>query len=464
MLKVIIPLIFLIGISIFKKIPKVGGNLIVAFVGAGLLALGLGGAWDPRAWFSPWMSSLDSVAFIVYIVLFGSVFSLLQTETGAMETVLNILRALFGRTAKGLVFASLVALYFGGALMGTVAAVGAVIGLLIVPSLDDMDMDPDLICAIIVTGASMGGMMPPVSNAVILSCSLLGIDATSALLVSYITVGIGLVVISWFFCRVYVGDRYQIPESAIPKESAWTIFRSNGKRLIPLAVLIVLVMLNSIPAIKFDFAKALLNLVKLGDGTLYTKLSKVPFLGKLLNNIVTSMLVAIVTCFLVDRGLAGKLRGKLKKQLRQIVGPEIILVVTAFFLGSFKLGGQNAAIAAWAESMNSPMLLMVGGSAAIVIAGMLTGGQSTAQTMLIPLISPAWSAIGMSATSIALVSSHMAMAGQGLPPADMNTFIIAGLLSGLLGKKVDPLRSMYYSAPYCIYLILVGAVFFMIKL
>lgn len=115
------------------------------------------------------------------------------------------------------------------------------------------------------------------------------------------------------------------------------------------------------------------------------------------------------------------------------------------------------------QMLNSPLLLMIGGSAAMVIAGMLTGGQSTSQTMLLPLIAPAWSAIGMSSTSIALASSHLAMAGQGLPPADMNTFILAGLISGIPGKKINPLRSMYYSAPYCFYLILAGAVFFFIN-
>lgn len=90
---------------------------------------------------------------------------------------------------------------------------------------------------------------------------------------------------------------------------------------------------------------------------------------------------------------------------------------------------------------------------------MLTGGQSTAQSMLLPILAPAWSSIGISDLDIALASSHLGMAGQGLPPCDMNTFIIAGLVGALLGETVNPLKSMIYSSPYCIYLMAAGLYF-----
>lgn len=245
---VLIPIAFLILVSTLKKIPLVGGNLTVAFTGAGLLSLWLGGAHEPAAWIAPWLKSMDSIAFIFFIIIFGAIFSALQIQSGAMGVVLNILRALWGKTPQGLVLATSVALYFGGSLMGTVAAVGAVIGILIVPAMDEMKIEPDLICAIVVTGASMGGMMPPVSNAIILACGLIGIDEHEALMISYLTVGIGLAVIAFFFCKVYIGNKYSLPEHLIPKETAWEIFSKNWVKLLPIFVLIVIVMLNSIPA------------------------------------------------------------------------------------------------------------------------------------------------------------------------------------------------------------------------
>lgn len=458
---VLIPLLFLIVVCLFKKIPVIGGNFIVAFIGAGILALTLGQAYSPSLWVPAWIKSFDSIAYIAFIIVFGSFFSTLQVESGAMDTVLNILRAIFGKTSQGLILATLIALFFGGSLMGTVAAIGAVVGIIIVPVMDDIGMDPDLICATIVTGASMGGMMPPVSNAIILACGLIGIEPSEALMISYITVGIGMLLIVLLFCKVYVGRKYSLPTELIPKETAGVIFKKNWKKLIPLFVLMTLILINSIPAIKFDLPKWLMNQIKFGDKTFYAVFSKITIIGKLANNIVSSMIIGVIMCFICDRGLIKKSKDKMIKQAKGILEPEAILIVTAFFLGAFKVGGQNAEITAWASGL-SRSLLIFGGSGALVAAGMLTGGQSTSQSMLVPLLAPAWEAIGITPLKTVLASSHLAMAGQGLPPADLNTFIIAGLVGGILGKKVNPMKSMIYSAPYCIYLAVVGLLFFYI--
>ena len=458
---VLIPIAFLILVSMLKRLPLIGGNLTVAFAGAGLISLWLGGAHDPSAWFAPWLKSMDSIAFIFFIIIFGAIFSALQIESGAMGVVLNILRALWGKTPQGLVLATLVALYFGGSLMGTVAAVGAVIGILIVPAMDEMKINEDLICAIVVTGASMGGMMPPVSNAIILACGLVGIDEHEALLISYGTVGIGLAVIAFFFCKVYIGNKYSLPEHLIPKETACEIFSKNWTKLIPIFVLILIVMLNSIPSLKFNLPKYLLSLIPYGKATLFAAIAKVPFAGKIVHNIVMAMIAAIVVNILLDFSLVKRVGAKLKMQMKAIIEPEAVLIATAFFLGAFKIGGQNAAIAAWAKSLDSSLLIF-GGAAALLVAGMLTGGQSTAQGMLVPILAPAWTAIGISKLHIALASAHLSMAGQGFPPCDMNTFIIAGLIGAIIGRPVNPLRSMMYSAPYCIYLFIVGIIFLML--
>lgn len=199
----------------------------------------------------------------------------------------------------------------------------------------------------------------------------------------------------------------------------------------------------------------------MGKTTLFAAVSKVPFVGKIVHNIVMAMLAAIVVNLIIDIKVLKTVGEKLRMQLKAVIEPEVILIATAFFLGAFQLGGQNAAIAAWAKGLNSS-LLIVGGAAALLLAGMLTGGQSTAQGMLVPILAPAWTAIGITPLHIALASAHLAMAGQGFPPCDLNTFIIAGLVGAIIGRPVNPLRSMLYSAPYCIYLFIVGIIFLML--
>ena len=118
-----------------------------------------------------------------------------------------------------------------------------------------------------------------------------------------------------------------------------------------------------------------------------------------------------------------------------------------------------AAIANWAGTLSEHML-KIGGSGAILLTAMVVGSHSTTQTMMTPLLAPAWFAVGVSPEYAAIASSHLAMGGQGLPPADVNTFAVAGLVSGILGKTVDPMKSMIYCTfTYCWYLVAVGFLF-----
>lgn len=455
---VIVPVLFLIIISICKKIPLIGGRLLAAFFGAGILAMVLGGVCNPVQWINPWIDGLNRVAFIIWIVIFGSCFSMLQIETGAMQTVLNVLRALFGHTPQGLVLAVLLALYMGGSMLGTVAAVGAVIGMLIVPALDDMGLSPELICATIVTGGSMGAIMPPISNAVNVAAGIIGIDPMPVIQISYITVGIGLVFISLFFCKVYIGKRYSMPAHLIPQESAAAILKREWKTLIPLAVLIVIIMINSIPAIAFDVPGWLLKQIPFGEGNFYQAFKKIKIVGTLTNNIVLSLLISIAVSYVMYPKLRVNAFEKLLKAFRNVQGSVMIQIAAGFFLGAFTIGGQLDVIAAWAAGLNATLLKM-GGSASLVLAGMIMGAQSTSQTLLTPIIGPSWIAAGVTPVHAAVASAHLAAAGQGLPPADLNTFVIAGLVASILQKKVDPLKSMYYTTVYCIYLFIVGVLF-----
>jgi hypothetical protein len=67
--------------------------------------------------------------------------------------------------------------------------------------------------------------------------------------------------------------------------------------------------------------------------------------------------------------------------------------------------------------------------------------------------------IGVSDVHAAVAGAHLAMSGQGLPPADLTTFVVCSLVGGILYKKVDPVKAMILNLPMCIYFAAVGFVF-----
>ncbi len=272
---------------------------------------------------------------------------------------------------------------------------------------------------------------------------------------------IAIIFVSTFICKVYIGKKYQMPQHLIPTEKASQILKREWKRLIPLMVLVLLVAINSIPAVSFDVTGALLKAIPTGDSNLYTVLSGIPVLGSITNNIVMSIIVAILVAFAITPELREDVPGMLKSSVSSVSFSVVIQIFAGFFLGAFKAGGQMDIIAAWAAGL-SAMVLKVGGAAAIMLGGMLMGAQSTTQTTLLPILGPAWMATGVSSVHAAVASAHLAAAGQGLPPADLNTFVIAGLVSSLLHRKVDPLKSMYLTVPYCLTLACIGIVFLFI--
>lgn len=95
----------------------------------------------------------------------------------------------------------------------------------------------------------------------------------------------------------------------------------------------------------------------------------------------------------------------------------------------------------------------------MVLMGMLTGSQSTSQNVVFSFFGPALVNTGVSKIHSAVAGAHLASAGQGLPPADLTTFAVAGIVGGLLGKKVDPLKSMFYCVPMCLLLAAIGILF-----
>lgn len=103
-------------------------------------------------------------------------------------------------------------------------------------------------------------------------------------------------------------------------------------------------------------------------------------------------------------------------------------------------------------------VMKIGGTVAMCLIGMLTGSQSTTQNSIFSFFGPALVATGMNPTYAALAGANLAAAGQGMPPADLCMFVICGMMSAQLDKKVNPVKAMLYSFPMCFVYLVIGVV------
>lgn len=454
MMKIFLPIAILMGIILSRRLPRIGGNPVVAFLCGGAAALITGNALHPEIWLPAWFKAFDSIAFAAWIILLGSIFSTLQIEMGSIDLILDILRVLFGRSAPGLTAVVMITLYFSGAVMGTTLAAAATVGILVIPILNDMKLEPEMIAAMIISGASMGSIMPPVSNSVVFAAGLMGMDAAAVIPRTYLSVGLGLVIICLLFCKVYVGKKYTLSPELIPQEKASKLLRRDWRKLLPIAALFLFTVLPGIPAIHFDVAASFLKLIVGAD--IYQRFAAIPVLGKLTNTVALALLFGCMISFVLS-GRARKIR-IFADAWKKVRGTMFLTVAMAFFVASYTVGGQIGQISVWASGLSGNMLIW-GGAALFLLAGMILGSQANSMTLLIPVFAPALMALGIPEANVCAAISHMAMAGQGMPPADTNAFAIAGIVEGVLQKKVNAQKAMLYSLPYCIYLFMAGLVF-----
>ena len=55
MAKVIVPIVILLVLVAYKKIPNIGGNVALALALAGFVALLMGGIYNPISWLAAWV-------------------------------------------------------------------------------------------------------------------------------------------------------------------------------------------------------------------------------------------------------------------------------------------------------------------------------------------------------------------------------------------------------------------------
>lgn len=368
MINVIIPLALMLIIMLVKKIPYIGGKVWVALLAAGISALFLAGMFNPLDWFLAWFDGLDRIAWIIGLSVFGAIYSETQTQIGAMETVVNVLRAKFGQSPRGLIVVVMIALSIAGSLLGDAIAAATVIGVLMIGVMSQLGLSGELIAGIIAVGGCMGSIMPPITQAVFLSASLLDIDPSYATQPAYITVGIGIVIVCIIFSRVFVKKDMRFPDDLRMTQSAGQILKEKWKSLIPLAVLIICVLCRTISSL--DFITTFFNLIKINGTPFLTWISGIKILKMFSNTILLSILIAtIVACFF--KGMRGNVGKCVVRSIKNVKGATITQACIAFMLGSFYAAGTIDTIQNFAQNLNSSALIW-GGAAAMMVLAMLT--------------------------------------------------------------------------------------------
>ena len=457
MITVIVPVIVLIVLIMVKKIPFVGGKVTYALIIAGLLALLMGGVFNPLQWILAWIDGIDKLAWIMALNIFGSIYAASQTEMKTLDLVLNVARVSLGRSPKGLIVAIILVLGLAGSLLGDSVASATVVGILVIGILSDMQISAAGIGCIIMMGASLGSIMPPITQAVFLASSLAQVDTTPVVNISYITVGIGFVICTIYAVFAFVKIK-ALPEHLIPNKTAGQIMHGNWHLMLPLAVLILLVILQTAAGI---------NLVQMATGPLMGWLSNITILKGLSNNIVT---------FLITATLVSLFFKPVRKNLPKVVKNGVVGALpavkvelgAALLLGTFYAAGQIEAVQAFAASMEAGALKVSGGLGILLISA-LTGSQSTGQNTIFSFLAPALASVGVDPVHAAVASAHIASGGQAFPPVSAPALAISAVVESILvqklGKdagKVDPIRVMVLTLPMSIYFVIVGFLFLFI--
>ena len=457
MITVIVPVLVLIVLIMVKKIPFVGGKVTYALIIAGLLALLVGGVFNPLQWVLAWIDGIDKLAWIMALNIFGSIYAASQTEMKTLDLVLNVARVSLGRSPKGLIVAIILVLGLAGSLLGDSVASATVVGILVIGILSDMQISAAGIGCIIMMGASLGSIMPPITQAVFLASSLAQVDTTPVVNISYITVGIGFVICTIYAVFAFVKIK-ALPEHLIPSKTAGQIMHGNWHLMLPLAVLILLVILQTAAGI---------NLVQMATGPLMGWLSNITILKGLSNNIVT---------FLITATLVSLFFKPVRKNLPKVVKNGVVGALpavkvelgAALLLGAFYAAGQIEAVQAFAASMEAGALKVSGGLGILLISA-LTGSQSTGQNTIFSFLAPALASVGVDPVHAAVASAHIASGGQAFPPVSAPALAISAVVESILvqklGKdagKVDPIRVMVLTLPKSIYFVIVGFLFLFI--
>lgn len=448
---IVIPIVILFTVILIKKIPFIGGNVAVALLLAGL-SIGLLSRASPMDYLTGSIDGVDRLAWVIGMSAFGAIYAETQIRIGTVDVIMNLLQRIFGRSARGLVTATFLALVILGSVIGDGIAIATVVGLLVINSLAAAGLKPVQIGMIILLGSSLGSVVPPISQAIVLSSSLVGTDPNPVLRIAFITIGAAvLLAIVESFRFVKAGTGLPGGTSTIPPIT--TTLRTKWKTLIPTCLLLTLVLLSTV------FEIEVLRLIP-GVSWVVEALSNMPIANALVFPLVASMIVAsLLTLFYkevrrapIDTFMTGG------KKVLKVMG---IQLSAGFMVGMFYVSGAVDLMADFGEDLGRGSATAVGVVGMIAI-GMVTGSQSTAQVSVVPFWAPMLEQSGVNPTNIALGASHITAAGQNFPPVGLTGFVVAGLVGGALNKPVDPIKILWLALPNCAFVVAIGVVFLLI--
>ncbi len=466
MAAVLIVIAVLLAIVLIRKIPVIGGNICAGLAIAGFLTLILNGQFNPGTWVVVFIDGLNRLAWIMFLALFGSVFAQINADLGAVDTVIGALNARFHNNPRILVVGIMAVLLLSGSLMGDAVAASTVIGMLTFGILVSMGISLPKVCCLVVMGASIGSIMPPMSQSFALAATLAGADPDSVLNIGYISVAIVFIVCAVYACTFLVkkdnrpGVNPEV-EIRLSDRSAGEILRENWKTLLPVAFLILVVICRSFSFIGIDLGPLILSNICFSVGgestNLYDLFASTTILTGITNGVVMSILCAIIfsLVFKKVRSNFGDIVSRGIKNAMPCVGVQI---ACAFMIGAFYYCGSIDAVADFCMGLNNSVL-RIGAGLCLMVLGALTGSQSTAQNIINTFALPIVTATGTSPVFAALGGAHLAAGGQGLPPADLTTFVVAGLISAQFNKECDPIKSMLYMLPFTLIMCAIGFFF-----
>lgn len=446
MLEIVIPLLLLFIIALVKNIPKIGGNIKVALLVAAFSSAIISGL-GPLDTIIAFIDGIDRLSWVIMLSIFGSLYAESQVKLGAMDTTLNTLRAAFGNSPRGLIVAIFITLIIAGSFLGDAIAAATVIGFLVIHSLYELKLKPEQIGMIILVGASIGSIMPPITQGVFLSASLIDTNPDPVIKIAYITVSLGAVLAILESFRFVRGKK--MPQHLKTTKSIFVILKERWITLIPLGILVAIVTANTL----FDyniFAEWVIFT------TILEPLNEVPIVQGITFHVVTAIIIALIASFIftdVRKHTKGVFKGGFSKVSQTVQ----IQLCAGVMIGVFYASGLIDKVALMAEGLASSMV-KVGGALSVVVVGMLTGSQTTAQSVNITFLGPILENMQVDPTLIALGASHIAAAGQNMPPVGLTAFVVCGLIGGILSKQVDPIKVMFLALPNSLYFLIVGLI------
>src|SRR5699024_813181 len=132
-----------------------------------------------------------------------------------------------------------------------------------------------------------------------------------------------------------------------------------------------------------------------------------------------------------------------------------IQLCAGIMVGVFYASGLIGKVEELTAGLTASMV-KIGGAMSIVVVGMLTGSQTTAQSVNVTFLGPILENLDVVTTFIALGASHIAAAGQNMPSVYLSVFIVSGLIVGILNRDVDPIKILVLSLPNSLYFLAVG--------